>query len=163
MNELKLDPRRTAVVVIELQKRIVSMAAGAPHPASSVVANCVHLLTTGRNTGAHTVLVHVGGSPIGADLLHPVKDEPMRGIAALPPDWSDLLPELGSSPSDTVILKWQWSEQGESRGGDDLPSHKATTSIDCTAIRPFVSCLRAGPKIPHFQSGLPITFPRPDA
>ena len=32
----------------------------------------------------------------------------MRGTAALPPDWSDLLPELGSSPSDTVILKRQW-------------------------------------------------------
>jgi nicotinamidase-related amidase len=32
----------------------------------------------------------------------------MRGTAALPPDWSDLLPELGISPSDTVILKRQW-------------------------------------------------------
>jgi nicotinamidase-related amidase len=108
MNELNLDPRRTAIVVIDLQKGIVAMAAGAPHPTPSVVANCVHLLTAGRKSGAHPVLVHVGGSPNGADLLHPVADEPMRGTAALPPDWSDLLPELGSSPSDTVILKRQW-------------------------------------------------------
>ena len=38
MNELKLDPRRTAVVVIDIQKSIVSMAAGASHPTPSVVA-----------------------------------------------------------------------------------------------------------------------------
>jgi nicotinamidase-related amidase len=108
MNELKLDPRHTAVIVIDIQKGIVAMAAGSPHPTPSVVANCVNLLTAGRRVGAHAVLVHVGGSPNGADLLHPVADEPMRGTAALPPDWSDLLPELGSSPSDTVILKRQW-------------------------------------------------------
>jgi nicotinamidase-related amidase len=108
MNELNLDPRCTAIVVIDLQKGIVAMAAGAPHPTPSVVANCVNLLSACRRAGAHPVLVHVGGSPSGADLLHPVADEPMRGTAALPPDWSDLLPELGSSPSDTVILKRQW-------------------------------------------------------
>jgi nicotinamidase-related amidase len=36
MNELKPDPRRTAIVLIDLQKGIVSMAAGAAHPAPSV-------------------------------------------------------------------------------------------------------------------------------
>ena len=108
MNELKLDPRRTAIVVIDIQKGIVAMAAGAPHATASVVANCVNLLTSGRRAGTHPVLVHVGGSPNGADLLRPVADDPMRGTAALPPDWSDLLPELGISPSDTVILKRQW-------------------------------------------------------
>jgi nicotinamidase-related amidase len=108
MNELNLDPRCTAIVVIDLQKGIVDMAAGAPYSTPSVVANCVTLLSACRRAGAHPVLVHVGGSPNGADLLHPIADEPMRGTAALPPDWSDLLPELGRSPSDTVILKHQW-------------------------------------------------------
>jgi nicotinamidase-related amidase len=108
MNELNLDPRCTAVIVIDIQKGIVAMAAGAPHPTPSVVANCVNLLTACRRAGAHPVLVHVGGSLNGADLLHPVADEPMRRAAALPSDWSDLLPELGSSPGDTVILKRQW-------------------------------------------------------
>lgn len=32
MNELKLAPCRIASVVIDLQKRIAAMAAGAPHP-----------------------------------------------------------------------------------------------------------------------------------
>jgi nicotinamidase-related amidase len=108
MNELKLDPCRTAIVIIDIQKGIVAVAPGAPYSTLSVMANCVHLLTAGRRAGAHPVLVHVGGSPSGADLLHPVADEPMRHSGALPPDWSDLLPELGSSPSDTVILKRQW-------------------------------------------------------
>jgi nicotinamidase-related amidase len=98
----------SGVIVIDIQKGIVAMAAGAPHPTPSVVANCVTLLSACRRAGVHPVLVHVGGSPNGADLLHPIADEPMRGTAALPPDWSDLLPELGRSPSDTVILKHQW-------------------------------------------------------
>jgi nicotinamidase-related amidase len=32
----------------------------------------------------------------------------MLRAAALPPDWSDFVPELGSHPSDIVILKRQW-------------------------------------------------------
>ena len=138
MNELRLDPRRTAVVVIDLQKGIVAMAAGAPHATPSVVANCVHLLTAGRRAGAHAVLVHVGGSPNGADLLRPVADEPMRGTAALPPDWSDLLPELGSSHSDTVILKRQW---GAFYGTDldlQLRRRGLTTIILCGIATEFV-------------------------
>jgi nicotinamidase-related amidase len=107
MTELALDPRRTAVVVIDIQKGIVAMP-GTPHATATVVANCAKLVAEGRRAGAHPVLVHVGGSPNGADLLHPAADEPMRGTAPLPPDWSGLLPELDCSPTDTVILKRQW-------------------------------------------------------
>jgi hypothetical protein len=132
MNELNFDPRCTAVIVIDIQKGIVAMAAGAPHPTSSVVANCVNLLTAGRRAGAHPVLVHVGGSPSGSDFLHPVADEPMRGTAALPPDWSDLLPELGSNPTDTVILKRQWGSFLRHRS---RPSIAATGAYDHHPVR----------------------------
>ena len=40
MSELILEPRHTAVVVIDLQKGIMGMP-GNPHSASSVTANCV--------------------------------------------------------------------------------------------------------------------------
>jgi nicotinamidase-related amidase len=107
MSELTLHPRSTAVVVIDIQKGIVGIP-GAPHPTASVVANCVRLVEAARRAGAQPVLVHVGGSRDGADRVSPTVDQAWPGAAALPPDWSDLAPELGSHPRDIVILKRQW-------------------------------------------------------
>jgi nicotinamidase-related amidase len=106
--ELYLEPRRTAIVVIDLQKGIAGMPGGAPHAKPSVIANAARLLTAARAAGAQPVLVHVGGSPDGADRLKPNSDQPMRSFGALPPEWSDLIPELDRQPSDIVILKRQW-------------------------------------------------------
>ncbi len=107
MSELMLDASSTAVVVIDLQKGIVATPV-APHSADSVVKNCISLVNAARAAGAHVVIVHVGRSADGADGLRPVADETMRMPGALPPDWSDLLPDLGRQPADTVILKRQW-------------------------------------------------------
>jgi nicotinamidase-related amidase len=107
MSELILEPRRTAVVVIDLQKGIVGFP-GNPHSASSVIANSVALLDAARSTGAQPILVHVGRSPDGGDGLQVACDEPMRMSGALPPDWSELIPELNRQPNDLVILKRQW-------------------------------------------------------
>jgi nicotinamidase-related amidase len=107
MSELILDPRRTAVVVIDLQKGVVGFP-GTPHSAESVVANTVSLLDAARSVGAQPILVHVGRSADGGDGLKVVCDEPMRAGASLPPDWSELIAELNRQPSDIVILKRQW-------------------------------------------------------
>ena len=108
MNDLKLDPQRTAIVVIDLQKGIAGMPGGAPHPKPAVIANSARLLTAARAVGAQPVLVHVGGSPDGADRLKTPTDQPMRATGNLPPDWSELIPELDRQPIDVVILKRQW-------------------------------------------------------
>jgi nicotinamidase-related amidase len=105
---LKLDARRTAIVVIDLQKGIAGMPGGAPHTKAAVIANCARLLSAARAAGAQPILVHVGGSPDGADRLKPNSDQPMRSLGALPPDWSELIPELDRQPGDIVILKRQW-------------------------------------------------------
>lgn len=106
-DELNLDPRRTAIVVIDLQKGIARMP-GAPLPAATVVANTARLLAVARRAGAQPVLVHVGASPDGADRLHPAADQSMQRPAGFSPDWSDLIPELDRQPADIVILKRQW-------------------------------------------------------
>jgi nicotinamidase-related amidase len=108
MSDLKLDPKHTAVVVIDLQKGIAGMPGGAPHTKPAVIANSVRLLTAARAAGAQPILVHVGGSPDGADRLKTSTDQPMRATGNLPPDWSELIPELGHQPADIVILKRQW-------------------------------------------------------
>jgi nicotinamidase-related amidase len=105
---LALEPRRTAIVVIDLQKGIIGIPGGAPHTKPAVIANTVRLLTAARAAGAQPILVHVGGSPDGADRLHTPTDQPMRVTGPLPPDWSEFIPELDRQPSDIVILKRQW-------------------------------------------------------
>ena len=107
MNELKLDAKKTAVVVIDLQKGIFGRT-GAPHATDAVVANSTRLLAQARQAGALPLLVHVGGAADGADRLRPVADQAMRSMAALPSDWSDLIPELDRQPGDVEILKRQW-------------------------------------------------------
>jgi len=105
MAELQLDPKRTAIVVIDLQKGIVQMRGS---QAAEVVKNCAIVLKGARAAGALPVLVHVGGDPTGADRLRPNADQPMRSMGELPPDWSELIPELDQQPGDVVILKRQW-------------------------------------------------------
>jgi nicotinamidase-related amidase len=136
MSELTLDPRSTAVVVIDIQKGIVAMP-GAPHPTPTVVANCARLVTAARQAGAQPVLVHVGGSRDGADHLRPAADQSMLVSTARPADWSELVPELGSHPSDIVILKRQW---GAFYGTDldlQLRRRKLTTIILCGIATEF--------------------------
>ena len=136
MSELILDPRTMAVVVIDIQKGILGMP-GAPHPTASVVANCARLVDAARRVGAQPVLVHVGGSRDGADRLSPTVDQAWPGGAALPPDWSDLAPELGSHPRDIVILKRQW---GAFYGTDldlQLRRRKLATIVLCGIATEF--------------------------
>jgi nicotinamidase-related amidase len=105
--DLKLDGGHTAVVVIDLQKGIAGMP-GAPLPSATVIANSARLLAAARQAGAQPVLVHVSGSPDGADRLHATADQQMRAAGTMPPDWSELIPELDRQPGDLVILKRQW-------------------------------------------------------
>ena len=107
MSELILESRHTAVVVIDLQKGIVQFP-GNPHSTQSVIANSVELLDAARSVGAQPILVHVGRSPDGGDGLQVACDEPVRMAGTLPPDWSELIPELNCQPNDLVVLKRQW-------------------------------------------------------
>ena len=125
MSSLTLDPHHTAIVVIDLQQGIIQRQ-GAPHPMASVVANAARLLVAARSAGVKPVLVHVGGSPDGADRLHPAADEAMRSSSDLPPDWSDLIPELDQQPGDIVILKRQWG----AFYGTDLDLHLRRRGIN---------------------------------
>lgn len=136
MSELLLDPHRTAIVVIDLQKGIVGFP-GVPHSASSVIARTVALLDAARTAGAQPILVHVGRSPDGGDGLQVPSDQPMRAAGSLPPDWSELIPELNRQPNDIVILKRQW---GAFYGTDldlQLRRRKLSTIVLCGIATEF--------------------------
>jgi len=103
---LKLDPKTTALVLIDLQKGIVWRDT-APHTSAAVVANGVKLADAFRAAGALVVLVRVAFSADRRDVLDPPRDEvpPAPKPAA---DWSDIVPELGPRSADLVITKKQW-------------------------------------------------------
>lgn len=104
--ELDLDPRRLALVVIDLQKGIVGSSVE-PHSAASVVANAARLADACRSRGAFVVLVHVGPSPDGKDTLRPRTDPtPPRPPPAL--GWDEFVLELQPRPGDHVLRKRQW-------------------------------------------------------
>jgi nicotinamidase-related amidase len=105
--DLVLEPARTALVAIDLQRGI---AAGPtlPHSASDVVAHTAALAIGLRAAGGTVVLVHVTPSPDGKDALHPHTDMPAQPRGPLPQDWAEIVPELGPEPGDLVITKRQW-------------------------------------------------------
>jgi len=105
-NELELDPKRTALVLIDLQKGIAGNPV-APHSGGEVVANASRLADRFRGLGATVVLVHVTFSADGLDRLAPPVDSPMPARAPAP-DWADFMPEIGPRKGDLIIAKRQW-------------------------------------------------------
>jgi nicotinamidase-related amidase len=103
---LNLDPKTTALILIDLQKGIVWRDT-APHPSATVVSNAVKLADAFRAAGALVILVRVAFAADGRDVLSPPRDEvpPAQTPSA---DWSDIVPELGPRANDIIITKHQW-------------------------------------------------------
>ena len=78
MSELKLDPQRTAIVVIDLQKGIATIPGGAPHSKPAVIANSARCSPRPGAAGAQPILVHVPVCLGWADRLQSISDQPMR-------------------------------------------------------------------------------------
>ena len=107
MPDLSLDPKTTALVLIDLQHGIVSRPLQ-PHAPADVVSRGVRLADELRAAGGLVVLVHVDMGPGGAGAPRGVVDEPMQRPAKPEANWSELVPELGSHPADLRIVKRQW-------------------------------------------------------
>jgi len=106
---LEIDPKTTALVVIDLQKGIVAFGRTlAPHSSEVVVRNARHLVEAFRKRGMPVFLVHVAmASPM--ERLNVVSDDPgWRPTSPPPPDASDFVPELTPQDGDIVITKKQW-------------------------------------------------------
>ncbi len=106
--DLTLEPSRTALVAIDLQRGLAAQPM-APYPVAEVVERTTRLAHALRATGGAVILVRVIASPDGKDALRPLTDAPpawSRG--SRPADWAEIVPELGTDPSDLVISKRQW-------------------------------------------------------
>ena len=102
---LELDPKTTALVVIDLEHGIVSRPL-APHAGKDVVTRSAQLAEALRKAGGTVAYVHV----LLAEILQQPADKSMGRPSDLPPaSASELVPEAGYQPGkDVLVTKRQW-------------------------------------------------------
>lgn len=98
MSITTLDPQ-TALVVIDLQKGLL----GYPvvDPLEGIAAKAGELAAAFRRHRLPVVLVNAAG-------IAPGRTEQTRGAVQFPPDFTELLPQLGQQPDDQVVTKYTW-------------------------------------------------------
>lgn len=92
-----LDPK-TALVVIDLQKGIVSLPT--VHPSSEIVQRASALADVFRHHNLPVVLVNVSGGAPGRTQQKPTMQRPAG--------WEELVPELNRRPQDHTVTKRTW-------------------------------------------------------
>ncbi|EUJ29299.1 Isochorismatase family protein yecD [Listeria grayi] len=99
-----LDPKKTALVIIDLQKWLGNNYA--PNSAEDVVAKAAQLTDKFRKAGAFVVLVHVSSKDM-KDMPAPLLDREAPQLN-LPEQWDEIVPELNVQETDHLIVKKQW-------------------------------------------------------
>ena len=103
----KLNPRTTALVLIDFQNGILGMAL-APRTGVEVLETGRELARRFRVAGAPVILVRVGWSPDFRDAPPQKVDRPIaRPEGGFPAGWSELAEGL-SEPGDLFVTKRQW-------------------------------------------------------
>jgi nicotinamidase-related amidase len=90
---------KTAIVVIDLQKGIVTIPA--VHPIAEVVQRAASLVKAFRRHGLPVVLVNVAGRAPG-------RTEAGAPNFSPPADWTELVAELEVQPEDHLVTKMRW-------------------------------------------------------
>lgn len=105
----KLDPQKTALILIDLQQGLLSLPI-LPHSAQTVVANSLGLAAKLRQLGGLVIQIRVDFSAHYADRPGQYVDQPMSLPAeGLPAGWATFPPELAALEPNLVITKRQWS------------------------------------------------------
>jgi nicotinamidase-related amidase len=92
----KLDTT-AALIVIDLQKGIVGLPT--VHPTTEILTRSAKLARSFRERGLPVVLVNVTGAAPGRTDIGP------RDLSSLPPDWTELVPELEQHQDDYIVSK----------------------------------------------------------
>src|ERR1700733_3545480 len=104
MPDLSLDPRKTALVVIDLQNALMGFAT-LPHPVADVVRTNRQIADALRAQGGLVVWIRV-------DLNHfltlPVDQPPEFGGGQMPEELSEIAPSAGFDDGDMLITKPHW-------------------------------------------------------
>src|SRR5580698_2815367 len=126
MAELQLDPKVTALVLIDLQNAVVGMNP-APHSCSQVVENSRKLAESFRAHGAPVVYVRVD---LNDFMKFPVDQPHNLGGKPLPAAASEIAPSAGFEPGDILITKRHWG----AFAGTDLEQQLKSRGIDTIVL-----------------------------
>jgi nicotinamidase-related amidase len=126
MADLQLDPKKTALVLIDLQNAIVGMNP-VPHTAAQVIENSKKLAEAFRAKGAPVVYVRVD---LNEFLKLPV-DQPFNmGDKPLPAAASEIAASAGFQPGDILVTKRHWG----AFAGTDLEQQLKSRGIDTVVL-----------------------------
>jgi len=114
-----LDPR-TALIIIDLQKGIIALAA--ENKVDEVVSRASVLAAAFRRLGLPVVLVNVAGGAPG-------RTEQMRNLDGLPADCAQLVPELNRQPGDIIVTKQTWGAFLNTGLEEQLKTHAVTQVV----------------------------------
>ncbi len=140
-----LDPK-TALVVIDLQQGIVTLPAA--QPTAHVVAKSAVLADAFRRRGLPVVLVNVAGRPPG-------RTGSALNIAALPPNWTEFVPELNRRPQDHIVTK----RTPGAFTGTDLESHLKSLGVTQIVLAGIATCSGVEATARHaYELGFNVTL-----
>jgi nicotinamidase-related amidase len=126
MAELQLDPKKTALVLIDLQNATVGMNP-VPHTAAQVVENSRKLAEAFRVHGAPVVYVRVDLN----DFMKIPVDQPLNlGDNPLPAAASEITPSAGFQHGDILVTKRHWG----AFAGTDLEQQLKSRGIDTVVL-----------------------------
>ncbi len=114
----------SALIVIDLQKGIAGMQT--VHPVAEIIGRAAELARAFRERGLPVVLVNVTG-------MAPGRTDAGRPKFSFPPDWAELVRELGQQPTDHLVSK---QRVGAFIGTDldEYLRHRGVTQIFLTGI-----------------------------
>ena len=174
MPELQLNPKKTALVLIDLQNAVVGMNT-APYTAAQVVANSKKLAEAFRAAGAPVVYVRVDINDflkLPVDQPHNMGDKPIPAVA------SEIAPSADFQPGDILLTKRHWGafagtdleQQLKARGVDTvvLTGISTNAGVESTARQGtglgfafvLVEDACAGPDAEQHRFAFEKTFPR---
>jgi nicotinamidase-related amidase len=106
MPALALDPKTTALVLIDLQNGILAMPVQ-PHTSQQLLERSAKLAAALRTAGGTVIYVHVDFAQMTS---LPTDAPPMRDPNGPPPppEASQLSPHCGIQPGDLTVTKRQW-------------------------------------------------------
>ncbi|PUZ24503.1 Nicotinamidase-related amidase [Chitinophaga costaii] len=123
-----LDPH-TALVIIDLQKGITAYPT--VNPMANVLAQNAKLVAAFHKAGQPVVAVNVDpGKFKNPDAR---KDAPSHGRAELPADFLDIVPEIGTLPTDIFVTKHSWGAFFET-GLHEILQAKGVTGIVLSGV-----------------------------
>jgi nicotinamidase-related amidase len=126
MAELQLDPKKTALVLVDLQNAVVGMNT-APYASAQVVENSRKLADAFRFHGAPVVYVRV---ELNDFMKLPVDQPHNLGDKPLPTAASEIAPSAGFQHGDILITKRHWG----AFAGTDLEQQLKNRGIDTIVL-----------------------------